>query len=47
MELALGAFPYNKWNTIFDQLSAVVSGPAPSLPEEKYSVELREFTAAW
>lgn len=47
LELALGAFPYDKWSSIFDQLSAVVSGPAPGLPNDpEYSKELREFTSA-
>ena len=48
VELALGAFPYGKWTTIFEQLNAVVNGPAPNLPEtDRYSPELREFAAAW
>ena len=48
VELALGAFPYGKWTTIFEQLNAVVNGPAPELPEkERHSAELREFAAAW
>lgn len=47
VELALGTFPYGKWTTIFEQLSAVVNGPAPRLPEGgRYSDELREFVAA-
>ena len=48
VELALGSFPYGKWTTIFEQLNAVVNGPAPNLPEnDRYSPELREFGAAW
>ena len=48
VELALGTFPYGKWTTIFEQLNAVVNGPAPKLPEsDRYSSELREFAAAW
>ncbi|EDV27376.1 uncharacterized protein TRIADDRAFT_21381, partial [Trichoplax adhaerens] len=31
VELATGKFPYPQWKTIFEQLSQVVSGPAPRL----------------
>nr|AUG90826.1 MKK4 [Pinctada fucata] len=31
MELATGKFPYPKWNSVFDQLTQVVQGPAPQL----------------
>lgn len=47
MELAQGSFPYSKWNTIFDQLNAVVSGPPPVLPADTFSEPLQQFTAAW
>lgn len=44
----MGAFPYGKWSTIFEQLNAVVSGPAPQLPADSpHSQELRDFVAAW
>ncbi|XP_065183073.1 dual specificity mitogen-activated protein kinase kinase 6-like [Sycon ciliatum] len=33
IELALGKFPYPPWKTVFEQLKAVVSGPAPELPD--------------
>lgn len=48
MEVAVGAFPYGKWSTIFEQLNAVVSGPAPQLPANTpHSHALRDFIAAW
>ena len=48
MEVTLGTFPYGKWTTIFEQLNAVVNGPAPRLPcDGRFSDELREFAAAW
>ncbi|XP_041379520.1 dual specificity mitogen-activated protein kinase kinase 4-like [Gigantopelta aegis] len=47
VELAQGSFPYSKWNTIFDQLNAVVSGPPPVLPADTFSEPLQQFTAAW
>lgn len=31
LELATGKFPYPKWNSVFDQLTQVVQGPAPQL----------------
>ena len=44
----MGAFPYGKWSTIFEQLNAVVSGPAPQLPADSpHSQELRNFVASW
>jgi mitogen-activated protein kinase kinase 4 len=46
VELAQGSFPYRKWNTIFDQLTAVVCGDPPVLPPENFSKELQDFTAA-
>ncbi len=48
LELILGTFPYGKWSTIFEQLNAVVNGPAPKLPNDgRFSQELQEFSAAW
>ena len=47
MELALGEFPYKKWNNIFEQLNAVVNGEPPRLSKDKFSRELCEFVAAW
>ena len=48
LELTLGAFPYGKWTTIFEQLNAVVNGPPPKLPDDgRYSRELQDFAAAW
>lgn len=34
-ELAVGEFPYSKWQTIFDQLNEVVNGPPPKLPSNR------------
>ena len=48
MELCLGSFPYGRWNTIFEQLNAVVNGPPPRLPSgNRFSTELQVFTEAW
>ena len=48
LELCLGAFPYGRWTTIFEQLNAVVNGPPPRLPDDgRFSLELQEFSAAW
>lgn len=46
-ELALGTFPYGRWNTIFEQLNAVVNGPPPQLPDDgRFSKELQEMCSA-
>ena len=47
MELALGEFPYKKWNNIFEQLNAVVNGEPPRLSKDKFSRDLCEFVASW
>ena len=48
LELALGAFPYGRWTTIFEQLNAVVNGPPPKLPNDgRYSKEIQDFAGAW
>ena len=56
MELALGEFPYKKWNNIFEQLNAVVNGEpprlskdkfSPRLSKDKFSRDLCEFVASW
>ncbi|XP_022317137.1 dual specificity mitogen-activated protein kinase kinase 4-like isoform X2 [Crassostrea virginica] len=45
MELATGKFPYPKWNSVFDQLTQVVQGPAPQLKstEGRFSDEFLNF----
>lgn len=47
MELALGEFPYRKWNNIFEQLNAVVNGEPPRLSRDRFSKELCDFVASW
>ena len=44
-ELATGTFPYKEWENVFQQLSDVVHGPAPRLPERntRLSREFRDF----
>ncbi|XP_060587662.1 dual specificity mitogen-activated protein kinase kinase 4-like isoform X2 [Ruditapes philippinarum] len=48
MELATGRFPYPKWNSVFDQLTQVVQGPAPQLnpSEGRFSEEFLNFLGA-
>ncbi|XP_045212574.1 dual specificity mitogen-activated protein kinase kinase 4-like isoform X2 [Mercenaria mercenaria] len=48
MELATGRFPYPKWNSVFDQLTQVVQGPAPQLnpSEGRFSEEFLNFLSA-
>lgn len=45
IECALGRYPYppETYNNIFSQLSAIVDGEPPDLPEEGYSVAARDF----
>lgn len=45
IECALGRYPYppETYNNIFSQLSAIVDGDPPDLPEEGYSVAARDF----
>ncbi|XP_052761779.1 dual specificity mitogen-activated protein kinase kinase 4-like isoform X2 [Mya arenaria] len=44
IELATGHFPYPKWNSVFDQLTQVVQGPAPQLsPSEGHSEDFTNF----
>lgn len=49
MELATGKFPYPKWNSVFDQLTQVVQGPAPQLKstEGRFSEEFLNFLNTW
>lgn len=45
LETALGSYPYppETYENIFSQLSAIVDGSPPSLPEDQYSSEARDF----
>lgn len=45
MEVATGRFPYPKWNSVFDQLTQVVQGPAPQLnaSEGRFSEDFLNF----
>ncbi|KAJ3186729.1 hypothetical protein HDU85_007549 [Gaertneriomyces sp. JEL0708] len=47
VELALGRYPYGggKFDSVFAQLSAIVSGQPPELPAEKFSQDCRDFVA--
>ncbi|KAJ1304680.1 hypothetical protein OPQ81_005819 [Rhizoctonia solani] len=48
IELAIGAYPYppETYSNVFAQLTAIVHGPPPELPEGKYSAEAAEFVAS-
>lgn len=45
LETAKGCYPYppETYGNIFSQLSAIVDGDPPSLPEDKFSPEARDF----
>ncbi|KAF3933618.1 PAK-2p27 [Dactylella cylindrospora] len=45
LECAMGRYPYppETYNNIFSQLSAIVDGPPPDLPEEGFSPQARDF----
>ncbi|KND00450.1 STE/STE7 protein kinase [Spizellomyces punctatus DAOM BR117] len=47
VELALGRYPYGggKFDSVFAQLSAIVSGEPPELPADKFSQDCRDFVA--
>lgn len=47
LEMALGRYPYppETFDNIFSQLSAIVDGPAPKLPSDRFSPEAQEFVA--
>ncbi|KAJ3036420.1 MAP kinase kinase Wis1 [Rhizophlyctis rosea] len=47
VELALGRYPYQatKFDSLFAQLNAIVSGEPPELPADRYSQECRDFVA--
>ncbi|KAG0126434.1 kinase-like domain-containing protein [Tuber indicum] len=45
LECAMGCYPYppETYNNIFSQLSAIVDGEPPDLPEKGFSAEARDF----
>eukprot|EP00118_Oscarella_pearsei_P001007 m.6361 g.6361 ORF g.6361 m.6361 type:complete len:347 (+) comp15679_c0_seq1:115-1155(+) len=44
VELALGKFPYPPWKSVFEQLTLIVQGDPPSIPEnDRFSKEFRDF----
>ncbi|AET39978.1 mitogen-activated protein kinase kinase PBS2 Ecym_5209 [Eremothecium cymbalariae DBVPG len=47
VEMALGAYPYppETYDNIFSQLSAIVDGPPPRLPKDKFSSDAQDFVA--
>ena len=47
IEIGLGQYPYppETYSNVFAQLTAIVHGDPPELPEEKYSEEARDWVA--
>lgn len=47
LEMALGRYPYppETFDNIFSQLSAIVDGPPPRLPDDKFSEEAQDFVS--
>lgn len=47
LEMALGRYPYppETFDNIFSQLSAIVDGPPPKLPRDKYSSQAQDFVS--
>ncbi|XP_063961609.1 dual specificity mitogen-activated protein kinase kinase 6-like [Lytechinus pictus] len=43
VEIATNTYPYEKWHDMFQQLRQVVQGEAPTLPEDRFSGEIRDF----
>ena len=45
--MALGRYPYppETFDNIFSQLSAIVDGPPPRLPPDRFSPEAQEFVS--
>ena len=48
LEIAMGVYPYPPeiYNSVFAQLSAIVDGDPPELPEE-FSEAAQEFVRQW
>jgi mitogen-activated protein kinase kinase len=47
VEMGSGKYPYPTEASVFAQLTAIVSGEAPSLPPEEYSEDCRDFISQW
>lgn len=47
LEMALGRYPYppETFDNIFSQLSAIVDGPPPKLPRDKFSADAQDFVS--
>ncbi|EDO15325.1 hypothetical protein Kpol_448p13 [Vanderwaltozyma polyspora DSM 70294] len=47
LEMALGSYPYppETYDNIFSQLSAIVDGPPPNLPQDRFSKEAQDFVS--
>jgi len=47
VEIGMGQYPYppETYSNVFAQLTAIVHGEPPELPEEKYSATARNFVA--
>ncbi|CAI4061245.1 hypothetical protein N7582_001837 [Saccharomyces uvarum] len=47
LEMALGRYPYppETFDNIFSQLSAIVDGPPPRLPSERFSSDAQDFVS--
>lgn len=47
IEIAVGQYPYppETYSNVFAQLTAIVHGDPPELPEDKYSEEARDWVA--
>ena len=50
-ELATGQFPYPRWNSVFEQLTQVVSGDPPRLAScdngNTFTAEFVDFVNTW
>ena len=49
IEVATGRFPYPKWTNVFEQLTQVVKGDAPSLDDDntRFSPDFINFVNTW
>lgn len=47
IELAIGQYPYppETYSNVFAQLTAIVHGDPPGLPEDKYSEDARDWVS--
>lgn len=44
----MGAHPYDKWKTPFEQLKQVVTEPPPKISQSKgYSEQMHDFVSQW